>query len=506
MGTPQRVEHPAHGRGTVTRLLDGGRRLLVRFDGSPVLRVLGLGDLGAPPVAEEPSASPVEVSVKEPAISPVEVPATESSVLPAEPREEEPATPELRQPTPPPTGTAVAPPVPPPSPETTVLDARQALEALRVGVVPARGLDLLTVGREREIEHVDGMLERGEGLAVVSGGYGQGKTHLLELSASRALARGWLVARATFDPLEVPPSHPLRLYAALIRGLRYPDRAGGGLRPLLESLGDGDRHLSGDRRHRWLGPALFAVHRADPRLADEVLEFVSGNHRRDYRYLVRRLQNQGYRGEPVYALPDWRTFGQVMAHLLGGIGAWARDAGYGGLLVLLDEAEYLDQLGATSREMARNVLCYLAMATLPESELAFDPDGVYRGGHPAHRRVPARFSRDPSLAVIAAFTPNPALERVLDGLLRGAEHRLELSPVGGPELASLVDGVSALVAMARPGFEPPERLCRALRRAVADASSLGEMEDPRQAARMAVEFWDLQRHAGDDAALEALSP
>jgi hypothetical protein len=447
MGTALQVEHPRHGRGTVKRLLDGGRRMLVRFEGSPVPRVIG--------------PRPVE---------------------------------------------QMAPEAPRPAQPLPTADARQALEALRVGVVPATGLEQLTVGRHEELARVDRMLAQRGGLTVVCGRYGQGKTHMLELAAARALDSNWLVARATFDPVEVPPSHPLRLYAALVRGLAYPDGSGSGLRPLLERLGDSERHVHGDRCHRWLGPALLAVHRADPVLADEVLEWVSGHHRSDYRTLLQRLQRLGYRGPAGYALADWRTFGQVMAHLLGGIATWARDAGYGGLLVLLDEAEYLDQLGSTSRAMAHNVLRYLAMATLPRADLAFDPDAVYRGGHPVHRRIEARFTSDQPLAVMAAFTPNRPLDRTLGQVFAGTRQRIDLEPIGTAELQAMCDGVTALVAAARPGEDLPAALGQALRRAVADAHSIGDVDDPRQAARMAVEFWDIQRHAGDRAALEALGP
>lgn len=493
MAMPLRVEHPEHGRGTVARLLDGGRRLLVRFDGSPVLRVLRSVEATQAEKredADEPVAEKKPKAVRGPA-------AAQERRVPKKPQvaKEDSAAKKRAPVRVSVAATADSEVVPVAAPPSKAQDARQALEALRTGVVPASGLGRITVGRQRELAQVDRMLEQGSGMAVVSGGYGQGKTHMLELAAARALGNGWLVAHATFDPVEVPPSHPLRLYAALIRGLSYPDQAGRGLRPLLERLGDSGRHVRGSARHRWLSPALFAVHHTESALADEVLEFVSGQHRPDYADLLARLHRLGYRGERAYALADWRTFGQIMAHLLGGIAAWARDAGYGGLLVLLDEAEYLDQLCATSRTMANNVLRYLAMATLPPEDLAFDPETVYRGGHAAHRQIPARFRRDQPLAVMSAFTPNPGLERVLGDLLADGEHRIDLAPIAGSDLLELADGVSSLVAAAYPDFRPTRELHRQVRDAVGDAHSLGEIDDPRQAARMATELWDIHRHA-----------
>ncbi len=482
MTISHRVEHPDHGKGTITRLLDGGRRLVVRFDDSLVPRILKTRDLlrSARNHTNENTARTAPKSKVEPSKKTSHVA-----------RESEPNA---------------APPLPPRkvAAEPAAIDARQALEALRTGVVPGTGLDRLNVGRAEQSAEIDRLLAQQQGIAVVSGGYGNGKTHFLEQTAIRALGSNWLVARATCDPEEVPPSNPLRLYAALIRGLTYPDGSGRGLQPLLEKVGDSDPHLNGDRWHRWLSLALFAVHRADPRLSDEVLEFVSGYHRSDYPSLYRQLRAMGYRGESPLALPDWRTFGQVMAYLLGGIAAWAQDAGYSGLLVLMDEAEYVDRLDSTSRDMARRVLRYLAMGTLPATDLGFDPDTVARGGHRSHRSIPARYTNDQPLAVIAAFAPNPSLDGVLRGLFAGEGHQIDLPPFARSELGELVDAVTDLVAAARPGPPPDAHLRKVLHDAVADAFSFGEVEDPRQVARMAVEFWDIQRHLGDQAALEAL--
>ena len=144
------VLHPAHGPGIVARVLDGGRKALVRFERRPTV--------------------------------PLVVPRDQLQVR---------APPRLRAP-------AVELPTPPPA-RSAPADA-QTLEALRLGVVPVRGLDALTVGRHEEQARIRGLLEAGRGMLVVSGGYGTGKTHLIELAENLGQDRGFLVARATFDP------------------------------------------------------------------------------------------------------------------------------------------------------------------------------------------------------------------------------------------------------------------------------------------------------------------
>lgn len=454
-----RVHHRVMGPGVIRGVLDGGRTVLVAFDIRPR--------------------------------APYLYPAADLVPLDAGP------------PPPPRPRANAAPPAPPPRPEPSWAPVdRQSLEALRLGVVPVLGLERLTVGREEERARVGELLDAGRGMLVLSGGYGTGKTHMLELAEAEALRRGFLVGRATFDPVEVPPSHPLRLYRAVIEGLRYPGGAARGLRPLFEELGDSERHLSptGERFHRWLSPAAWAArHVAEPLLADAYLDWVEGHSEEDAHDLTELLRRRGWAGPRLLGLPDYRTFGQLMAHLLGGIATWARDAGHKGLVVLLDEAEYLDGLGAVSRDMAENVLKYLAIGTLPREALAFDPDAVYRGGHAVHRAVPPVFDENQPLAVLCAFTPHPLVDAALRRLTMRGGVRLPLDPIPARLFPLLADRVLAMVQELHPEVQPEPQFRHLLRQALARAFEAGEIETSRQAARLCVEYWDLYRDAPDRA-------
>ena len=91
--------------------------------------------------------------------------------------------------------------------------AALTLEAMRLGVVPSAEVDTYTVGRDVELAMVDRDLEEtaasGGAVRAILGDYGTGKTHLLELIRSRALAAGFLVAEATLDPVETPQQREL---------------------------------------------------------------------------------------------------------------------------------------------------------------------------------------------------------------------------------------------------------------------------------------------------------
>jgi len=437
MGPGDRVRHAQQGLATVIRWIDGGRRALVRLDARPAVpTVLSAVEL----VAEGPAPETATAIERAPA---------------------------------------------------PIIGDRQSLEALRLGVVPPSGLAALTVGRQAELAALTALFAQGRGLQIWSGHYGAGKTHLLDLAGEQALAEGYGLGRVTFDPEATPPSHPLRIYGALAAGLCWPGRADGGLMPLLLTLGSSARHLDGDRRHRWLSAALYAVHHAPEPLAEAVVAFVEGRGG-DGAELSASLRRAGYRGDRLLALPDYRTFGQIMAHLLSGVATWAADAGWRGLTLLFDEAEYLDRMVGPSQELAETVLRYLAVAALPDAELAFDPQTLYKGGQTVHREVGPRFIAAAPLVALFAFTPHPAIDRALRRVVV-ERHLHELRPVRPSLLPQLAARIDALVRAVYPSFHPDPADEALVARLLAEGFAAGRIASTRAAARMVVEFWDLYR-------------
>ena len=81
----------------------------------------------------------------------------------------------------------------------------QALNHLKVGVSPSRGLEYLSVGldaQKRLIKRALVEAKRGETRAlVINLDYGYGKTHLLRLARELADQSGFVVAHFTHDPM-----------------------------------------------------------------------------------------------------------------------------------------------------------------------------------------------------------------------------------------------------------------------------------------------------------------
>ncbi|MBY5489914.1 ATP-binding protein [Rhizobium leguminosarum] len=122
-------------------------------------------------------------------------------------------------------------------------DRDTVISALRAGVVPRLGLQHIQVGRQREIEALIRDIERvGEGgasIRFVIGAYGAGKTFFLFLVRQIALQRKLAVCQADLSPdrrIHATGGQARSLYAELAQSLStrtVPD--GGALRNILES-------------------------------------------------------------------------------------------------------------------------------------------------------------------------------------------------------------------------------------------------------------------------------
>lgn len=460
-----RVNHPEHGPGEVVIVLRGGRAAMVRF--------ARMGRLE------------------------IHVSARELEVLPPT----EPAPGDGRK-------TKATPPVAPTQRVDHSPDAREAppgtgqlLEALRLGVVPAEGLDLYTVGRERELAQVDvdlAAVRAGHGAArVILGDYGTGKTHLLEHVAARARAQGFLVALASLDPVDAPASNPRRVYRVLMQSLSYPDPdAGTGLTPLLEGArghADVKARFLADTRHAYLTPALSLWNRIDEASAEPVLDWLSGAAQDYTPELNGRFHLYGKRALP--ALMDYRPWAHIYAYLISGLAALAHASGHAGLVILLDEAEFFRVLSAENREFAERLFRALVAAALPASELPFSPEDEPRGGRGDFKTLPHRYSGHCPLYVMMAMTPTGQGDHLLESLVR-PDRRLELTPLGPAEYRELARRVVLLYATRHESLRGKvDALSQLIGDLMFKGLADGSFSTPRTAVKFVLELLDMSRLA-----------
>ncbi len=118
---------------------------------------------------------------------------------------------------------------------------RNALvQALRAGVVPRSGLQHIQVGRSKELDallrNIDHVSDGGSAVRFVIGEYGSGKTFFLNLIRLVALERGLVTLSADLTPdkrLQAAGGQARALYAELMRNLATRTKPDGGALPSI---------------------------------------------------------------------------------------------------------------------------------------------------------------------------------------------------------------------------------------------------------------------------------
>ncbi|MCA9790213.1 MAG: DUF2791 family P-loop domain-containing protein [Candidatus Eremiobacteraeota bacterium] len=449
------VTHPTHGRGKVLRSLRGGRYYLVRFEGQ-----------SAPWQVRESELTWDQSRIEAPA-------------RPASPKKKKGAR---NEPT------------------------LKTLEALRLGVVPSEGVEVYTVGRDVELAMVRSDLEAAEGSGaarVILGDYGTGKTHLLEVIESMALERNFVVSRLVLDNEEVSPSHPKRVYRSLVQGLTYPDLLGRrGLTPLFEQVQAKVPDTFFDpvhpSYHRYLSPFL-AYYRelegeSDQRaVLEEAMDFIEGHPSLSNVELERELRRATrLRGHRLFALMDYRPWAHLYTYLVGGISYLIQQAGYRGLAILFDEAEFYALLSSAGREFADLLFGYYSAAALGPDQVRFDLESAPRGGHAVHRSFPPLYREAQHLYCVFAMTDDPkglaALERILE-----PDRFACLSPLRLQDYQELCRRVIALYQVAYPDLEVGELVQNPMGEVVYQGVQTGAFENPRQVLKFVMELLDFSR-------------
>ncbi len=234
--------------------------------------------------------------------------------------------------------------------------ARQTLEALRVGIVPVQDAETLTIGLEAERVTLNRAFERssersGDVIAVI-GDYGFGKSHFIELAAVRGLHGNFIIASASLDLVEVPPSKAHKIYEALVTSLRYPDTAERGLYPLLKKALENPTVIAQfiglcprEPKDCPLASALLALQDCPSQIAfEEIMHWLSG-----------QVKAQTEMKTCLKKPPRLYTTGETArqySYLLTGISLLATLVGYSGLAVLIDESEHYSLLRTAQRERA----------------------------------------------------------------------------------------------------------------------------------------------------------
>ena len=384
--------------------------------------------------------------------------------------------------------------------------ARSLIEALRLGIAPAQQAQALTIGLEKERASLVAGLEsaqQGHGaVRAVVGDYGQGKSHIVELTAQAALERNFLVAGSSLDLLELPPHRGFDIYASLAQNLRYPDNDKWGdergLGPLLERATE--RQLAEPL-------AAAAALEVDPlQLTVRALATTASSRQRRAweRFLTEGRRTKAMNPALKQLLPKGQRFPSVykvghnarqLAYLLSGVSVLARFAGYSGLAVLIDEAESYSLLKPYQRPKAGqffSAVIYAARAGR-HPHLREDDFAQHRfWDYPLHYGGSSD-SYGGSAGLFFLFTVTRSDNRLPLEVWLEPEDVLELEPHLSPqELAQFLDVLGRFHAQAY-AYTPDERYGQ-LRRAAAEHLARGvrnHLLGVRGVVRLSVDLFDL---------------
>ena len=256
---------------------------------------------------------------------------------------------------------------------------QEIVDALRRGSVPQRSLDAFAVGLERFEPALDEELARAAGggavFKAVRGEYGTGKTFFSRWLQERAKRSGFATSEVQISEAETPLHRLETIYRRLMERLSTSDSFQGALRGVLDSwfyaleedvlaeggIDEGDASSLLARTNALMEQRLVAINRHAPSFATALRAY-------------RRALAEGeaamadgilawLSGEPnVGAAPkryagikgDVDHFGALS--FLQGLLVILRDAGFSGLVLVLDEVETLQRVRGDVREKSLNAL------------------------------------------------------------------------------------------------------------------------------------------------------
>ena len=242
------------------------------------------------------------------------------------------------------------------------LACRRALEALRAGVpnrdaVAALG-SLQTAVEDRFtqlLEAIAAPTNEPAGGMLIGGGFGSGKSHMLEYLAHRALDDGYVVSKVVISK-ETALHDPIRVFRAAIDDARVPGKPGSAIDEIVGGLQTGSPDYAA--LYRWVhsddapvdsrfAASLFLHEyaRGDAEFADRIVRFWAGDPL-PVADLRRRLKEAG--AAATYRLASAKER-DLAVQRFRFVARLVRAAGYRGWVVLLDEVELIGRYSLLQR-------------------------------------------------------------------------------------------------------------------------------------------------------------
>jgi len=309
------------------------------------------------------------------------------------------------------------------------LKRREIIEALRIGTVPRRGLELFAVGLERFEKAVDDELEgvsAGRGhFKAVRGEYGTGKTFFSRWLEHRARAQGFASTLVQISETDTPLYKLETVYRRAVQSLQTSEWSEGAFRSLVdrwfynledEVLGQGKVDPSQPEAvakavGELLEQRLATVSATQPQFAAALRRChtarVNGEHAIGEGLIAWLMgqPNVGAKAKQAAGLKG-EIDDELAAGFFRGLLEVLRQTGRKGLILVLDEVETIQRVRADSREKSLNALrglvdeigsgefpgLYLLITGTPQF---FDGTQGVQRSTPLAQRLHTEFGKDP---------------------------------------------------------------------------------------------------------------
>jgi hypothetical protein len=313
--------------------------------------------------------------------------------------------------------------------ELSPLKRREIIDALRIGAVPRRGLELFAVGLDRFEKAIDEELDavaagRGK-FKAVRGEYGSGKTFFSRWLEHRALQKGFATTLVQISETETPLYRMETVYRRAVEALQTKEWSDGAFRSLVdrwffnleeEVLSSGRVEPSNpDAVAAAVGDLLelrlASVSRTQPQFAAALRACHTARVKEDHAIsegLVAWLMGQPNVGAAIKRAANLK--GDLdhdgAGGFIRGLLEVLKQTGRKGLVLVLDEVETIQRVRTDSREKSLNALrgliddlvadrypgLYVLITGTPQF---FDgPQGVKRST-PLAQRLHTEFAGDP---------------------------------------------------------------------------------------------------------------
>lgn len=255
----------------------------------------------------------------------------------------------------------------------------EILNALRRGAVPASGLDALAVGLDRFEDAVDEELQQAEAghgiFKAVRGEYGAGKTFFVRWLEERARKQQFATAEVQISETETPLHRLETVYRAALERLRTESSGPGALPDIVDKwfyelerdvlrrgdVEEDDQDELDEAIGKLMERRLAEITQSTPQFAAALRGYHEAKQKRDFataQGLLAWLSGQPHVGQSIKREADLKGdidhFGAL--NFLRGLLLLLDDAGYSGMVLVLDEVETLQRVRSDVREKSLNAL------------------------------------------------------------------------------------------------------------------------------------------------------